>query len=134
MRVGCFEVNIPIPASEKSGSGTQTRNWELVQRAWWDAVTAIYKDNRNVSARIALEMRITGDSFVIMAPQRGNSLGTVSIEVITNMPAVRDDEGKKWKSFKQNLMDIWSSYKDADGKPLKVRPHWAKEWWVPNWS
>lgn len=129
MRVGDFEVEIPIPAIEKSGSSTQTRNWELVQQAWWDGIIAIYNDKKNVSARIALEMRVTGDSNVIMAPQRGNSLGTASIEVITSMPAVRDKRGI-WSGFKQTLANIWLNYEDADGQKLRVRPHWAKEWYI----
>lgn len=130
MRVGCFEVNLPIPANERSDSGTNTptRNWTVVQRAWWDALAAMFRENRTVPARIALEMRVTGDSCVIMAPQGGNSLGTASIEVITSMPAVRDDGGQRWRSFKQVLADIWLNYRDANGETLRARPHYAKEW------
>lgn len=127
MRVGDFEVEIPIPAKEKSGSASQTPDWELVQRAWWDGIIAMFNDKSNSSARIALEMRITGDSNVTMAPQRGNRLGTASIEVITSMPAVEDPK-PIWKNFKQTLANVWLKYKDADGHFLPVRPHWAKEW------
>lgn len=28
------------------------------------------------------------------------------------------------------LSRIWLGYQDADGKPLKVRLHWASEWFV----
>ncbi|KAF8243591.1 FAD-binding domain-containing protein [Wilcoxina mikolae CBS 423.85] len=124
MRVGDFEVEIPIPAETV---GSNKRDWSLVQRAWWDGITAIYGDSTNVSARIALEMRITGGSSVVMAPQLGNNLGTASIEVITSMPAVQDPNGI-WPAFKQHLADIWTSYTSPSGEKLNVRPHWAKEW------
>jgi hypothetical protein len=124
MRVGDFEVEIPIPAD---AVGSNKRDWSLVQRAWWDGITAIYGDSTNVSARIALEMRITGGSSVVMAPQLGNNLGTASIEVITSMPAVEDPNGI-WLAFKQTLADIWTSYTGPGGEKLNVRPHWAKEW------
>ncbi|CCX12342.1 Similar to hypothetical protein [Tuber melanosporum Mel28]; acc. no. XP_002841952 [Pyronema omphalodes CBS 100304] len=124
MRVGDFEVEIPIPAESV---GSTKRDWTLVQRAWWGGIAAVYVDVKNVSARIALEMRVTADSGVIMAPQRGNTLGTASIKVITNMPAVEDKNGI-WLEFKQTLAEIWTGYKGPDGEKLNVRPHWAKEW------
>ncbi|KAF8453556.1 hypothetical protein BDZ91DRAFT_853200 [Kalaharituber pfeilii] len=129
MRVGDFELNIPIPAKEKSNvpSKSKSHNWELVQQAWWDAIIAMYDDMKHCSARIALEMRVTGDSAIIMAPQYGNTLGTASIEVITSMPAV-EDPGKIWPNFKQRLANTWLEYRDADGELLNSRPHLAKEW------
>lgn len=127
MRVGDFEVEIPIPAKEKASSPTQTTDWELVQRAWWDAIIAMVNHKEKSPVRIALEMRITGDSNVTMAPQRGNKFGTASIEVVTSMPAVENTHGI-WKNFKQTLADIWLGYTDPDGNVLAVRPHWAKEW------
>lgn len=129
MRVGDFEVEIPIPAKEKAMSPIKTTDWELVQKAWWDGVIAMVNHKEDSPVRIALEMRVTGDSNVTMAPQRGNKLGTASIEVVTSMPAVEDDTGI-WKSFKQTLADIWLGYTDQDGHHLAVRPHWAKEWYV----
>jgi hypothetical protein len=126
MRVGDFEVEIPIP---ETTLGSKKRDWNLVQRAWWDGICAVYQDVDNVSARIALEMRVTADSKVILAPQMGNTLGTASIEVITNMPAVEDPK-KIWTQFKQTLANIWTGYTGPDGQKLNVRPHWAKEWYV----
>lgn len=128
MRVGDFEVEIPIPSV--AGDATHTkRDWTAVQRAWWDGICAMYVDSTNVSARIALEMRVMADSSVVMAPQRGNTLGTASIEVITNMPAV-EDKKKIWDGFKQTVANVWTGYKGPDGEKLNVRPHWAKEWYV----
>lgn len=74
--------------------------------------------------RVTLEMRLTGSSNVLLAPQRHNDLGTISIEVLTTLNPTPDD----WKDFKQQVLDKWASYTDADGKPLNIRPHWAKEW------
>ena len=70
-----------------------------------------------------LEMRVMGDSNVIMAPQRGNTLGTCSIEILT-----LQTEKDVWQPYVQELLDTWMSYTDHDGKVLKTRPHWAKEW------
>lgn len=28
----------------------------------------------------------------------------------------------------QDIADVWMSYKGPNGRPLNVRPHWAKEW------
>ncbi|KAF3929455.1 hypothetical protein AA313_de0207440 [Arthrobotrys entomopaga] len=123
MRVGDFEVEIPIPPT---ASGGQTRDWRVVQQAWWDGIAAM-KADKNYSARIALEMRVTGDSNMFLAPQRGNSLGTASIEVITSMPAVKD-EGKIWPNFKQTLANKWLALTDNNNTKLNVRPHFAKEW------
>ncbi|KAK6352531.1 hypothetical protein TWF730_009355 [Orbilia blumenaviensis] len=125
MRVGDFEVEIPIPPTTANGT---TRDWRVVQQAWWDGIAAMKADN-NYSARIALEMRVTGDSDVLLAPQRGNSLGTASIEVITSMPAVNSSNPKGiWPDFKQSLADKWLTLKDSNGNTLNVRPHFAKEW------
>jgi hypothetical protein len=76
--------------------------------------------------RLALEMRLTGGSNVILAPQRGNSLGTVSIEVLTPLNTSPAD----WQEFLQQISDLWTSYRGDGGKGeyLNSRPHWAKEW------
>jgi len=69
-------------------------------------------------------MRVMGGSQITMAPEYGNSLGTCSIEVLTSLitptPA--------WTSFMQELTNRWTSYTDPAGRPLNVRPHWAKQW------
>jgi hypothetical protein len=74
--------------------------------------------------RIVLELRIMRSSEIIMAPQGGNRW-TACIEVISNLAAGNDGS---WEPFIQKLADAWSAYKTPDGKPLNVRPHWAKEW------
>ena len=63
-------------------------------------------------------------SRITMAPQFGNSLGTCSIEVLTNLNTSPQD----WLSFMQQITDKWASYTDANGAKLNVRPHWAKQW------
>jgi hypothetical protein len=76
--------------------------------------------------RVALEMRLTGSSQILLAPQLNNTLGTVSIEVLTS--SVTPEEA--WRSFMQQITDRWTSYRShAKGGPyLNARPHWAKEW------
>ena len=58
-----------------------------------------------------------------MAPQRGNTVRTCAIESLT-LAAVADI----WEPYAQEVLDKWTQYKDADGNPLRIRPHWAKEW------
>jgi len=76
--------------------------------------------------RIALEMRLTGGSQILLAPQRGNNLGTISIEVLTTTITPE----AAWRSFMQQVTDRWTSYRSSEkGEPyLNARPHWAKEW------
>jgi hypothetical protein len=59
-----------------------------------------------------------------MAPQHGNKFGTCAIEVLTLSSTPRDE----WKAYLQEITSIWESYTDAQGNPLNIRPHWAKEW------
>jgi hypothetical protein len=75
--------------------------------------------------RLTLELRIMGGSDLLMAPQHGNQHGTASIEVLSIPDVVADGE---WEGFLQQVVDIWMSYTDGEGKPLNVRPHWGKEW------
>ncbi len=81
--------------------------------------------------RLTMELRIMGDSKILMAPQYGNKSdgmhGTASIEVLSIPDAVTDDE---WVPFLQRVADLWLSYEDGKGARLNVRPHWAKEWSV----
>jgi hypothetical protein len=72
-----------------------------------------------------MELRIMGDSKIIMAPQTGNVHGTASLEVLSILDVVSDDD--EWAPFLQRVVDLWF----GDGVLLNVRPHWAKEWWVP---
>ncbi|KAJ6118506.1 hypothetical protein N7471_013126 [Penicillium samsonianum] len=123
MRVRDTEFQIPIPPRRDDPTKP---DFSIVQQAWWDVIKLVYqqaesKDDPSSPMRLTLELRIMGGSDVIMAPQRGNSLGTASIEVLTIPDAVADDE---WMDFIQKVADIWMSY----GDDLNVRPHWAKEW------
>lgn len=65
-----------------------------------------------------------GSSEVTLAPQRGNHLGTCSIEILT-LKAVADI----WEPYAQQVLNRWVSYQDNEGKQLVVKPHWAKEWY-----
>jgi len=73
--------------------------------------------------RLTLEMRIMADSNIVMAPQRGNTHGTVAIEVSTVPDIVSDDD---WQPFCQQAYDRLRAFA-PDGR---VRPHWGKEWYA----
>lgn len=135
------EWEIPIPEAPNTRG---ERDYSLIQRAWcvlelhsvgrlikykicyrWDTISAFYARD-DVPMQLALEMRLTGGSNVILAPQRGNTLGTISIELVT---IITNDEAKKrWSSFTQQTAHVWTSYTDSKGALLNSRPHWAKEW------
>ena len=51
--------------------------------------------------RVALEMRLTGGSDVLLAPQRGND-ATAAIEVLTTLVTPAED----WQSFMQDVADL----------------------------
>ena len=119
-RVRDMEFQIPIPP--RADDPTRP-DWSICQRAWWDVIRNVY-DRADAPMRVALEMRIMGGSNITMAPQHGNSLGTCSIEILTNLRTPT----REWKRFKQDIANMWMSYKDPDGRPLNVRPHWAKQW------
>ena len=118
-------------------------NYATIQRAWcvltaslsqrlrsadlrrrWDGVAAIYA-RPDAPVRVALEMRLTGGSDVLLAPQRGNE-ATVAIEVLTTLITPAED----WQSFMQDVADRWTRYdeRDAYGQRMRPRPHWAKQW------
>ncbi|CAE6497565.1 unnamed protein product [Rhizoctonia solani] len=120
MRVWDSEWEIPIPESAKVPG---ERDYETIQRAWWDAISATYS-NDEYPMRLTLEMRLTGGSDVLLAPQRGNEFGTISIEILT-VPSTPKDV---WARFMQQIADLWTSYVDSKGAPLNARPHWAKQW------
>jgi hypothetical protein len=120
LRVRDMEFEIPIPALP--GHPTSP-DWSICQRAWWDVIRNVF-ERADAPMRVALEMRIMGGSEVTMAPQHGNSLGTCAIEVLTN----EETPEPQWTRFKQDIADLWTSYRDASGHRLNVRPHWAKEW------
>lgn len=117
------DIEVEMPLLPKPGA-KDIPDYEIVQRAWWDAILEVYKHSDTCPMRMPLEMRIMGGSDVIMAPQRGNGpLGTCSIEVLTLHSA-----SEIWTPFAQKVLDKWMSYTDTQGKQLNTRPHWAKEW------
>jgi hypothetical protein len=83
----------------------------------------MYADKK-APVRLALEMRLMGDSNITLAPQRGNQGGTIAIEVLTT----KSTPDSVWASFKQTIANVWTSYTDDKGERLNARPHWAKEW------
>lgn len=90
----------------------------------WDAISEMYA-NPKAPVRVTLEMRLTGGSDVLLAPQRGNhDFGSASIEVLTTLTTPPE----VWKAFQQTMADKWTSYKDENGNYLNARPHWAKQW------
>ena len=121
MRVRDLEFQIPIPG--KKDDETKP-DYSVVQKAWWDIINLTYED-ADTPMRLTMELRIMGDSNLIMAPQRGNTHGTASIEVLSIPDVVSDGE---WGAFLQRVCDLWMSYRDNHGILLNVRPHWAKEW------
>ncbi|HJV70260.1 hypothetical protein [Ideonella sp.] len=124
MRVLDMEFEIPIP--ERADAPGQP-DWALCQRAWWDAIATVYavfESQGIVPMRLTMEMRVMGGSGITMAPQRGNDLGTCSIEVLTTL---NTDPGD-WAKLMQQITDAWARYTDAQGRPLNIRPHWAKQW------
>ena len=134
VRVRDVEIEIPLAATSNASSSTTTNasasiDWSLVQKAWWDAILTAYDEDfiDQCPQRMPLELRITGDSNVVMAPFRGNGLGTCSIEVLT-LESVREI----WHPFAQAVLDKWMNLKDSKGNYLKSRPHWAKEWYPFN--
>ena len=98
-------------------------DYTLVQKAWWDAILTVYKHSDTCPMRMPLEMRIMGGSDIIMAPQRGNKLGTCAIEVLT-LHSARDI----WRPFAQEVLDVWMKLREGVEGGLNIRPHWAKEW------
>lgn len=123
VRVRDVEVEMPLVA--KKGGPAGAIDFVPVQQAWWDAILLCYENRKKCPMRMPLEMRIMGGSDVVMAPQRGNALGTCSIEVLTLHNAA-----DLWPTFAQSVLDKWMALKDPNtGKTLKTRPHWAKEWY-----
>jgi hypothetical protein len=118
-RVLDMELEIPVPPRADDPSRP---DWSVCQKAWWAAIAEVL-ERPDAPMRLALEMRVMGGSNVTMAPQHGN-LATCSIEVLT-IPLTPHEE---WVAFMQDIADRWSSYSDAAGGPLNVRPHWAKQW------
>lgn len=116
-----MEWQLAVPP--QSNEGEAKRDWSTTQKAWWDAILMMEAEPSTV--RIALEMRVMGGSDVLLAPQRGNDLGTACIDIVTTL----DTPPENWEAFCQRLTDKWVSYKDpSTGKRLQARPHWCKQW------
>lgn len=131
-----MEWEIPIPGLKSDPSKP---DWSVAQKAWWAAIKIFYqrynKSNSDVPMRMPLEMRITGDSNIHLAPQNGNTHGTCSIEVLTTQNVDNDE----WQGYMQEVADAWTNLMDDSEKPihpfknengmmLHPRPHWAKDW------
>lgn len=126
VRVRDMEIEIPLQPKHgllKDAKFDDEINWTLVQKAWWDAIILAYEYKDTCPQRMPLEMRITGGSDIVMAPFRGNTLGTCSIEVLT-LQNMKDP----WVPYTQAVLDKWMDLKDNEGNYLNTRPHWAKEW------
>lgn len=118
LRVRDLELEIPIPAIQ---SDPTKPDWTVVRRLWWEMISLVYSSSAS-PLRLSLEMRIMGDSNIIMAPQRGNTHGTVVIEVGTVPDVVRDEE---WGPFCQQVLENLRAFAPEG----RVRPHWGKEWY-----
>ncbi|KAI5276503.1 hypothetical protein E4T47_00571 [Aureobasidium subglaciale] len=112
-----MELELPIPPSSTDNSKP---DWMTVRKAWRGAVNLVYS-SANSPMRLAMDMRITGDSDIIMAPQRGNSHGTVALEIGSVTDAVTEDE---WQAFCQSFVDMLTALAPEG----RLRPHWGKEW------
>ncbi|KAI4728000.1 hypothetical protein E4T49_04188 [Aureobasidium sp. EXF-10728] len=93
-----MELDLPIPPSP---TDTSKPDWTVVRKAWWSVIDLVYR-SANSPMRLAMDMRITGDSDIIMAPQRGNIHGTVALEVGSVTDSVTEEE---WQTFCQGLVD-----------------------------
>lgn len=120
--VRVLDMEVEMPLQPKKDDPAKP-DFDLVRRAWWDAILKCYEHSDTVPQRMPVEMRIMGGSDVIMAPQRGNKLGTCSIEVLT-----LESARSLWKPYAEDVLSKWMSYIDSDGKLIKTRPHWAKQW------
>ncbi|KAB8224392.1 hypothetical protein BDV33DRAFT_199787 [Aspergillus novoparasiticus] len=121
-RVRDMELEIPLPHQHDN---LDKPDFTIAQHAWWEAIIKAYEHTDKCPMRLPLELRIMGDSNVLMAPQRGNRLGTASIEVLT-----LESVTEYWDAFAQEVLDKWMALREWNGQKLNIRPHWAKEWWV----
>ncbi|KAK3380931.1 hypothetical protein B0H63DRAFT_415656 [Podospora didyma] len=122
--VRVLDVEVEIPLQPTLDGKPDVPDYEVVQRAWWDAILVCYRNSDTCPQRMPLEMRIMGGSDIVMAPQRGNNkLGTCAIEVLTLEAA-----GHLWIPYTEEVLAKWLSYTDAEGNAIKTRSHWAKQW------
>ncbi|KAH0102228.1 hypothetical protein KCU96_g2623, partial [Aureobasidium melanogenum] len=112
-----MELELPIPPLS---TDKNKPDWTTVRKAWWSVIDLVYR-SANSPMRLAMDMRITGDSDIIMAPQRGNNHGTVAIEVGSITDIVTEEE---WQKFCQDLVEALIALAPEG----RLRPHWGKEW------
>lgn len=120
MPVRNLEFEIPLPPQPNNPNEP---DFSVARRAWWDVIRLVYEYTESSPLRLGMEMRIMGSSDALLAAQRGNDLGTVSIGILSTVNAARDGQ---WSGFCQRVVDLWSS--SSYSESLNVRPHWAKEW------
>jgi hypothetical protein len=146
MRALNMEFQIPLPPDPRDPTKPDL---SVARRAWWDVINLVYEEAEqgplfhNSPMKLLLEMRIMGQSDLILAPYHGNSLGTCSIGVLS-VPKYessfkdqieemvgRQPRDEQWEDFLQKVSDTWF----AIGAPtnerkekLNIRPHIAKEW------
>ena len=119
----CMEIQIPVPSFS-----SDLPDWSVAAKAWWDIIDIYENEKRNdkrnaQSLLFVLEMRIMGDSDILLAPSKGNKHGTVTIEILSTK--LIDDQ--IWEQFMQKLASKILSYKDHNNDLLKSRFHWAKQ-------
>ena len=119
LRVRGMELEIPIPASAKDSTKP---DWGVVRMIWWEMIHLVYASAAS-PLRLSVDMRIMADSDMILAPQRGNTHGTVVMEIGTVPDIVSDED---WAPFCQQVYDKLKVFA-PDGR---IRPHWGKEWCV----
>lgn len=123
----CVDIEWEIPIPPRGDDPTKP-DWTIAQKCWWDVIVAVYSkydaNKHDLPMRLTLEMRIMGGSDVTLAPQYGNEFGTCAIEILS-FDEVPADE---WQAFMQEMTDAWSKHTDSKGQPLRIRPHWAKQW------
>lgn len=112
-----MELELPIPPST---TDKNKPDWTTVRKAWWCVIDLVYR-SANSPMRLSMDMRITGDSEIMMAPQRGNHYGTVAIEIGSITDTVTEEE---WQTFCQDLVDALTALAPEG----RLRPHWGKEW------
>ena len=125
MRVLNMEFEIPIPAQKDNPAKP---DWSVCQKAWWHVIKSVYdrynKNERDLPMRLALEMRITVGSNILLAPQYNNKFGTYSIEILTPINVDKEE----WHKFMQEVVNSWANLTDSNDEFLNIRPHWAKQW------
>ncbi|KAF4952796.1 hypothetical protein FSARC_12567 [Fusarium sarcochroum] len=133
VRVRDIEVEMPLVA--KKGDPASAIDYAPVQQAWWDAILLSYKNSDKCPMRMPLEMRIMGGSDVIMAPQRGNSLGTCSIEAkewynynVDGKPWIERLKSVDYKEERQEFLQTLSEIGKEANWPLQdVRARFSND-------